>query len=710
MPLERFVSTTVESPGWPPETFAQMADRPHQLPIIYRTARRVYRDLLAVGAMTLAPGVGLPLIVLVAMGHRIVIVNGSPHLVHYTLAEIGALAAAGLAAILSGLLFLVAGSRVVLDHICGRPVSATRALWAILRRPHSFLLLAVQFGVAFTALVGAALWLSATVRSVIPGLILLLGVGVFLLLPAMTAWAALSDRVPPLRTVEKLFSRDYGGAVWMTALGFAGLPGLVQLGLFWASVELPAPAGAPIVDAVRMITSVLLAPVQAATLACCYAYLRQAGQKDPLPAATPVQDPGAAENRRRAARWPIAIVLACAVLPGLLYGSYVAGNPLGLVSVLDDEIGVIGFHDRAATTQVLFDPAGRPVVFRASGYPELIFCDDAACTGSRTTELREYFDIHPGVVMAADGSLAVAGWTHKPGWKVELETFSCRPDGCARRSGSPLRVAKNAELEVRAAAVATRNGIVIASIAPDPDDRDDRNGRNALVDLTTCPEITCAHPITVRLGRLLSHLTDVTVDERTLAVTASPDGRPIVAYADRYTQKTTLAICDSAVCAHPVIRTFDPTQWRQGAWSWGPLRVQVAVRPDGRPVIVRNDPHDLSTMIVVCRDRVCSGTPRTARITEVVALGTPGLTLDSRGRLLLVGYDRDYPLMSILACEDDACTSRSTARLVPAYGFGYFDLATGPDGRPRLLWYGRLGPAGPDAYHLLTCVDARCSA
>ncbi|WP_433413000.1 hypothetical protein ACQP1V_27625 [Microtetraspora malaysiensis] len=520
-----------------------MADGPHWLPIIYRTARRVYRDLLAVGAMTLAPGVGLPLIVLVAMGHRIVIVNGSPHLVHYTLAGIGALAAAGLAAILSGLLFLVAGSRVVLDHICGRPVSAIRALWAILRRPHSFLLLAVQFGVAFTALVGAALWLSVTVRSVIPGLILLLGVGVFLLLPAMTAWAA-----------------------------------------------------------------------------------------------------------------------------------------------------------------------GRPVVFRASGYPELIFCDDAACTGSRTTELREYFDIHPGVAMAADGSLAVAGWTHKPGWKTELETFSCRPDGCARRSGSPLRVAKDAELEVRAAAVATRNGIVIASIAPDPDDRDDRNGRNALVDLTTCPEITCAHPITVRLGRLLSHITDVTVDERTLAVTASPDGRPIVAYADRYTQETTLAICDSAVCAHPVIRTFDPTQWRQGAWSWGPLRVQVAVRPDGRPVIVRNDPHDLSTTIVVCRDRVCSGTPRTARVTEVVALGTPGLTLDPRGRLLLVGYDRDYPLMSILTCEDDACTSRSTGQLVPAYGFGYFDLAAGPDGRPRLLWYGRLGPAGTDAYHLLTCVDARCSA
>ncbi|WP_067179544.1 hypothetical protein [Microtetraspora niveoalba] len=94
----------------------------------------------------------------------------------------------------------------------------------------------------------------------------------------------------------------------------------------------------------------------------------------------------------------------------------------------------------------------------------------------------------------------------------------------------------------------------------------------------------------------------------------------------------------------------------------------------------------------------------------MVAPGAPALTLDRRGRPLLAGYDRNGPLLAFLACEDDDCARRTTAPLVSAYGgCGFFDLAIGPDGRPRLLWYGRLRPGDDDAYHFLTCADARCS-
>ncbi|WP_067179545.1 hypothetical protein [Microtetraspora niveoalba] len=80
MPLDRSASATGASPGWSPETFTEMERAPNQLPIIYGTARRLYRDLLAAGALTLVPGMALPSAVLAAMGHRVVVVNGSPHL------------------------------------------------------------------------------------------------------------------------------------------------------------------------------------------------------------------------------------------------------------------------------------------------------------------------------------------------------------------------------------------------------------------------------------------------------------------------------------------------------------------------------------------------------------------------------------------------------------------------------------------------------
>ncbi|MCT9933619.1 hypothetical protein N5079_25725 [Planotetraspora sp. A-T 1434] len=699
MALERSVSTTPESPGWSPDTFTQMTDHGTALLVMYGTAWRLHRHLLAICAMTVLPGIATLLVVLVAMGHGVVLFNGSPRLVESSPVMIGVLAVTAVATILGGLLCLAAGARLVLDFIEGQPLSAGRAVLRILRRSHSFLLLTLQFGLVLFGLLVGASWISTQAASIVPGLILLIAAGIFAL-PTLIAWAALADRVLPLETTMRLIARDYVGVIWMTGLGFVALPGLVHLGLYGLGAAFPVETGAPISDALRLVASILLAPFQAATLACCYAYLRQAGRESTEPA----PGGGPARGTRRAGWWPLILAL----LPGLLYGTYLVANPRELVSVIDNEVGT-NHLTRYPTTQITYLPNGRPVIIRADGDPTLTFCDDATCGGHTTVTLKQYFDIHPAVTVTADGSVLIAGWVLIPGGRdrMELHLFSCRPTGCARRSGPPLRARDGSWLEVHAAAVATANGIAIASIAPGPGGR---YGETALVQLALCRDFACADHRTIPLGTVTNSTTSVSLDNRILAITATADGRPVIAYTDRSSQKTTVARCDSAACVKPAINTFDASRSELGLRATGSFRGQIALRPDDRPVLVLNDPEDDTAKIFTCADPACSQPPREVRVPEIIALGAPGLALDSRGRPMLAGYDRASDRLAVLSCQDDRCDRRAETPLIRTFGgVGHLDAAVGPDRRTHILWYGSADPTGTDAYHFLTCAAPGCA-
>lgn len=262
---------------------------------------------------------------------------------------------------------------------------------------------------------------------------------------------------------------------------------------------------------------------------------------------------------------------------------------------------------------------------------------------------------------------------------------------------------------VNAAAVATRGGVAVASIAPVSADRYPTRAR---VTLTRCPDLACVHPRTITVGDLAVAGFVTNRKPRALAVAASPDGRPVIAYADLIKRKVTIAICDTVACEHPATRAFDMPDRSSPRYdprrSFGDLRLQVAVRSDGRPVIVHNGGGTGDTTILLCRDPSCSGTPRTVSASELVTLSAPGLALDPAGRPVLAGYDPADPPVAALFCRDDDCVGRDVTSLIPTSYVGEVDVAIGPDRRPRIVWYGTLDGRRAPTYHVLTCTDAWC--
>ncbi|MEN3535809.1 hypothetical protein AAH991_11895 [Microbispora sp. ZYX-F-249] len=650
-----------------------------------------------------------PLAVLVAAGGRVAVVGGIPRFVEPSPVFGVVLAVSAVTAIASGLAALAGGARLVLDHIDGRPLSARLAVTAVLRRPRAFAMLVIVFVPAVAVLVAIGAALAASAESVVPAVIVVTAAGVTTL-PLMIAWAALTDGVPPLRTTWRLISRGYGEAVWTLALGYLAVPVLLHLGLFALGGLLPAPTDGLFRDAARLAATVLQTPLQAAAVGCCYARLQRL---EPATVHGLDREEGHDRGNERVGRrrwWPIVAwpaVLLVALLPGLLYGGY-AAEPLSWARTVDNEIGVKEEAvDYPSRTEIMLGPGGKPVVFRDERRPVAVFCGDDTCGDHVSVTLDEHFRTHPATVVAPDGSLVVAGWTDEIGAsRMELVMFSCRPDGCIRRPGEPLATEETSD--ARAAAVATPHGLAIAWSARLPG-----RGKKPLsrVVLALCDDVACARRRVVPVGDIVDSWTLEDMDARVLAVAASPDGRPVVAYTDRGTHKLTVASCESAACAHPSIHAFDLPALTRYTWLTSNLRTQVAVRPDGRPVVVYSDPGDGHTStVLLCSDPACSGTPRFVPVPEVVAVSAPGLALDAQGLPLLAGYRRKGAMViDLVACRDQDCARRSASPLLPAGGVGQFDLAIGSDQRPRILWYGTADPAGDNAYHLLTCADPHCA-
>ncbi|GIH59757.1 hypothetical protein [Microbispora siamensis] len=722
MSLGTPVSATESPAAWPDDVFDQLKGF-RGLLIMYGTAVRLYRHLLAVCALVLVPPFVALVAVPVALGRRIAFVNGAPVLLAPSPAVLWIFVGLVLTAVVAGFACLAAGSHLVVDHIEGRPLSAGRAALAVLRRPHAVLLLTVNLVVILAVQVGAMALMAHATGSIVA--VVILGVLLVLLaLPAVLAWTALPDRIPPLTAAYHLAAHDYWWTIRTIVVAFAAVPGLAQLGLHLLCAALPVPTGVQIGDALRMTAAVLLLPFQAAVLGCCYARLHQKNQArwgsvvirgDKGRRGRPATATGGAPGGRRTRWWPVGLVL----LPGLLYGGYAVAGPLSSVTdnaIAGEDLGWDLGEDGPGPVQIAFGPRGFPIVIRDRGFQEVTFCGDGTCGTQTTVILDVSFEEQSGAAVTPDGSVVFAGWVREPDEveRRELQLFSCRPDGCTWRPGPPLRTAPGDVLRldvapVNATVVATRGGIAVASIAPVSADRYPAPAR---VMLTRCPDLRCVRPQTITVGNLTVAGFVTNQKSRALAVATSPDGRPVIAYADLIRRKVIIAICDTAACGHPAIRAFDMPDRSSPRYdprrSLDDLRLQVAVRPDGRLVIVHNGGGTGDTTIMLCRDSSCSGTPRTVASSELVTLSAPGLALDPAGRPVLAGYDAADPSVAVLSCRDDDCAGRGVTHLVPRSDVGEVDVAIGPDRRPRVVWYGTLDGRRTPTYHVLTCADAWC--
>ncbi|WP_182904540.1 hypothetical protein [Microbispora sp. H13382] len=291
-------------------------------------------------ALVLVPPFVAPVAVLVALSHRVSFVNGAPVLLVPSPAVLWIFAGLVLTAVVSGFACLAAGSHLVVGHIEGRPLLAGRAVLAVLRRPHAVLLLTVNLVVILAAQTGVIAVVAHATGSIVA--VVILGVLLVLLtLPAVLAWAALPERIPPLTAAYHLVAYDFWWTIRTIAVAFAAVPVLAQLGLHLLCAALPVPTGVQIGDALRMTVAILLVPFQAAVLGCCYARLHRENQArwgalvirgDKGGRGRSATATGGAPGGRRTRWWPVGLVL----LPGLLYGGYAVAGPLS--GVIDNEI------------------------------------------------------------------------------------------------------------------------------------------------------------------------------------------------------------------------------------------------------------------------------------------------------------------------------------------------------------------------------------
>ncbi|WP_380823667.1 hypothetical protein [Sphaerisporangium rhizosphaerae] len=180
-------------------------------------------------------------------------------------------------------------------------------------------------------------------------------------------------------------------------------------------------------------------------------------------------------------------------------------------------------------------------------------------------------------------------------------------------------------------------------------------------------------------------------------------GRAVVAHLDRDRGLITVAVCGSASCAGHTVETLGPLS---GDWaiSYGYVRLALAVRRDGRPVLAYNDPDTGAARILTWATATCAGTPQVTELRHVVPLRGFGFAFDDHDRPLIAGYSRDDDRVTLHACADERCDDGRDVPLLRAAEPGSLELAIGPDRLPRVVW----GAAGE--YNVLTCDRPRCGA
>lgn len=609
--------------------------------------------------------------------------------------------ALGEVALLAGAVAIGACVIMVAGRLFDRPVGGRAALRLAIRRVPTLAAI-MTFGLltltaAVVAAVAPVAWGSGAVKFLGAVVVYPALVGVaFLLLPQLLAVpAAVLDGQGPVAAVATPYrlvrERGWSGIPYL-AIGALMVPGLLSGapgGILLRPYEFvsSAPMPGPVFFLLVWLGYVVAVPFQAAVSTVAYVGYRADAVSERGTAArrrieeTLVAAAGRPAGGRLAAgapgtRWGRAILSlvvapAMVLLPGLAYVTYTEVRPAATDRMLSD-----ARSDRRSDTPSNFKPFpvelhlppdGRAVLVRdfGGGTIELSRCVTRVCRKAAASESEAPLGVGRGVPPRV-------GSTILPGWVGDE------------------------------AATALHRGIPVIAHAP-TDPGEWRRVEVSVIRLTSCADPGCRRSSTVEVARVPLRVEGQ--EARPLALGVRSDGRPVIAHEDSATGAITVVACDTRRCGSPRVSHLGP---RSSAPRPGGSHrldgIDLAIPPDGRPVIAYRDVGDGTARLLRCHDPDCTAASGTALTDPAPKRPRPALVLDPRGTPLVATYDFRRKQVVLIACRDPACVRRS---VIPVASFeytpGYLDLVLGADLRPWIAWHDL-------DLHLTSCARPRCGA
>ncbi|MFI7223234.1 hypothetical protein ACIBO5_08420 [Nonomuraea angiospora] len=625
---------------------------------------------------------------------------------------VGWTVAMGVVSMLAHAVVLPATVLMAAGLMLDRSVSPSVAMRTALRRAPAMLAAGAIMMLGWVAIVAAGLGVAWVTAQVWLAILVMVGLAAlaapFLLaVPAVilegrSGWRALGRG---WRLGDRL---AYDGVTLL--VGVLGVPALAWQGLDRLMPLLPDSIAAAVTGVGYGLVGVLATVFQAVVLARMFLFPPDESERERvseevlrlLPDGPPVP-----------AR-PVRVVAALA-LPGLLYGGVALTNPLGWVEIAETNVGEGRTQDSKSSgggglgpysvdLRALYSGADRPLTMVMdnrvsrdnSGRTSMLTCEDAECRDTTLTWAGGQNQIGPVVASArlADGRLVLTVWTKDPDDPprriptVRLSLLICDREGCiSPEGGKPLSEPIGYALGHDAVAVAVRpnGGLVIAQTRENHGSLLDRTDNSETISFTFCDDPICSRP-----ERKMSVNLDSASggdDERALALVVGADDRPVAARADSRTGAMSVIACADAACTTP--RVTKPEEGRGAADRDYTSRkrgsLSMAMRTDGRPVIVRREVFDGSISLLDCRDRTCAQIDKLALAGPDRARALPALVLDAAGRALVAYQDRDARQIVLATCSGGKCETAVAARIRHGLG-GDVAMTLDGRGRPVIAW------------------------
>jgi hypothetical protein len=360
------------------------------------------------------------------------------------------------------------------------------------------------------------------------------------------------------------------------------------------------------------------------------------------------------------------VALALLLLPSMIHAQ---ADCRGLVdTAVAQPAAPIGFV-RAA-----FRADGRPLLAlttQVDNASELHVsdCADPACAGgtSRLIDQSTSYFGTPGLVVRGNGRPALSA-----PWLGGLNFYDCGDAGCTFRQVRPIVPSANG---LTGSTPMTLVGAGVPAIvyvaSPFSGERQD-------VLAHVCLDAGCSSGQTRTVSDVPTGMSRIYID----LMVARRDGGDLHASWIQYPSSTAKTAWELLHCPGAICGPASPTLVSGPTATSIPLRIEMVVRPDGRPLLL--DGQAGRRVLIDCADAACSTLQA-----HPLPVGTGGQV----GGLALTGAGRpgffqfESGVLTFRVCADVTCASASSAAInLPTNGLATWDLVRGPDDRLLLAY------------------------